>query len=138
MSFELISDLFKEANGFRPSTDYIASFHAMSAASKEAEWDALIAKADAEAEYEREREADNLADFNGRVTDMMAQFNISQGTAIRWLLDADGISIPVGGYVGAAKQEIGFYFYTQGIGSISTVETFMPTLIEEFQLVEVA
>lgn len=44
MQFELISDLHKDARGFRPSSRWMAAFRASTHAEQEAEWNALCAE----------------------------------------------------------------------------------------------
>lgn len=86
--FELISDLHKEARGFRPSSAWFAHFDTLTYAEKEAVWDGLIREADASRDEEEARERAAVEDFR-----KLLQMNIDLGArtmenALRWVLEA--------------------------------------------------
>lgn len=96
-----ISDLSKEAYGFRMRKDWAA----LSDAELQAEWDYLfgvaVEAAQREAEVSRHREAAWLA----RIQELQQDHGVSQSTAIRWDMQAYDLK----------SQDVAEYCYTQGI-----------------------
>jgi hypothetical protein len=121
-TFELISDLHKDARGFRPSAEWMRVFNGKSDVEKEATWEALCNElAENEAENEL-REIAAVDAYNARINGMVADYGISRETAMRWDLDAFEVDISyISEYPGAATQEIEFYLWKQGIESFARV-----------------
>lgn len=90
MHFELISDLHKDARGFRPSSDWMTRFRASSFAEQEAEWNALCAELDRAMEEEERAQQQAITRFEARVSDLIASGAGDRATAIRWIVDAEG------------------------------------------------
>ena len=87
-----ISDLTKEAFGFRIRKDY----GAMTDAELKDEWDYLISVAERRAEEERTEEAAALKVWNTRINNMVNDFGIDVATAVRW--DMQAMDCEFGGF----------------------------------------
>lgn len=85
---DLISDLHKDAYGFRPSQSFWSFFAAANADQKQMIWDSLCYTADAAALSERQEREFRENDFQVRVASMMHAGCPDFETAIRWLHDA--------------------------------------------------
>lgn len=97
----LVSDLYKDAYGHRPSYAYLLDWHSMTDKQKQDEWDLLLAVfAQAEAR-EKEQEEANIEMFYARIERMMEDGAESKEQAIRWICDAEGIDYnePDVGYI---------------------------------------
>lgn len=89
----IVSDLHKDARGFRPGQGWWAAWKAMDDAAKQAEWDGLVQEMDAEIKLERTRQAQAEIRWTEHINQLMAANGISWGTALRWdmeAMDADG------------------------------------------------
>ena len=84
----LISDLHKDAYGFRPSQSFWAIFAASNGDQKQAIWDDLLETLEAAVAREREERDRREHDFQVRVAGMMHAGCPDLETAIRWLHDA--------------------------------------------------
>ena len=100
----IISDLYKEANGFRPSAAWMKSFIEMSQVGQESLMDDLERQSDSEAEHEREREDRAYTYWSNQIYDMTITHNISFADAIRWDMQAED-----------AVGEISFYCFRRGL-----------------------
>ena len=85
---DLISDLHKDAYGFRPSQSFWAIFAASNGDQKQAIWADLIETLEATVAREREERDRREHDFQVRVASMMHAGCPDLETAIRWLHDA--------------------------------------------------
>ena len=115
-TFELISDLHKDARGFRPTTSWFAFFDALSYEDKVKTYDGLVAEMEASIKREKEEAATALAEFEDRLNKMVADYGITFSRALRWDMDANNVDI-AGALEqhGLIDQEVGFYLYKQGI-----------------------
>lgn len=114
--YELLSDLHKDAYGFRPSASYMEQFEELSEAEKEREWERLCQRVSESIDEEREYHAARLVDFTAHLKSLMAQFSIDMHTALRWDMEANDADVE--GALdahGDASQEIEHYLYCQGI-----------------------
>lgn len=100
----IVSDLHKEAYGFRPRQGFMESWNDMRPYEKQETWDSLIA--DMEASYDREEqlEAEALVDFKGQIKAVMTICNCDWKSAVTHLQDADG------------EKDIEHFLWKQGIG----------------------
>lgn len=137
-SFEFISDLYKDARGFRPSTSFMRAFDAQTTEEKQAQWDSLcddLAQREAEEQsYQRAAQRD----FETRIGGMVADYGITRGTAMRW--DLDSFDTDIAGalaYHGSAIQEIEHYLYKQGL-AFSLFPMYVAEIAAEFGLSEFA
>jgi hypothetical protein len=85
----IISDLFKEVRGFRPSEYFWEEWTQAPADVKQMIWDNLCNEHEDEMARERDREARALADFGQSIVDNINLGADSIETAIRWILEAE-------------------------------------------------
>lgn len=100
----IVSDLHKDARGFRPSAGWWAQWKSMDDAGKQAEWDALCEEMDGELERERAARAAALVRWTSHIDQLMADNLIDRATAIRWDMQA-----------AEADGDAGFYCYHWGL-----------------------
>lgn len=115
-AFELISDLHKDARGFRPSAGWMSYFDGLSDVAKEETWESLCDELDQRERQEAIDELNAQRVYENRISGMMSDYSISRATAMRW--DAEAFDVDIEGttkYHGCADQEIEFYLYKQGI-----------------------
>ena len=108
---DTVSDLHKDAHGFRPSRQWWAAWNGMDDRGRQEEWDRLINEAEAEAANERERENRARTRWQAHIIQLMADNGISQDTALRWDMQAMG-----------ANGDAGYYCYLWGIGHTNEEE----------------
>lgn len=113
---QIISDLSKEAYGFRVRKDYTN----VCDEELQADWDHYIREADRRAKEQAESEAMAFAEWNERIVEMMVYHNIDKSTAVRWDMMAfdeedfehylwkNGIDLRLTGKLG---KELGFKVY---------------------------
>lgn len=101
---KLLSDLYKDAYGFRPSMLFMNSWAAMADEQKQATWDELVVRV--EEECERERRMQDLAHerWSAHLAQLMTDNGISYATALRW----DMAAMDCG-------DDAGYYCYKWGI-----------------------
>jgi len=102
-SFELISDLYKDARGFRPGSAWMAAFDAKPFAEQEAIWDSLQEELEARIDEDKSREEVALANFKARLQDTIGLGAGDFATALRWVMDDE--------------EDLEFFLYKQGIES---------------------
>lgn len=90
-SDELISDLYKEANGFRPSVDFFARWDEMSQDQKQEEWDYLCQQSNDRAEEEKRLSQQAVEQFEARILESIQMGAATREDAIRWILQAEGL-----------------------------------------------
>jgi hypothetical protein len=88
----IISDLFKEVRGFRPSEYFWEEWTQAPADVKQMIWDNLCNEHEDEMAREREAEARALADFGQSIIDNINLGADSIETAIRWMLEAEQLT----------------------------------------------
>ena len=100
----VVSDLYKDANGCRPSAVWLRAFKSMSDRDKQDEWEYLCKLLD-EREQEREILEDRAyKDWSQRIETLKGERNLSEAEAIRKdmeALDCDG--------------DVGFYCFRRGL-----------------------
>lgn len=106
-TFELISDLYKDARGFRPSQDWLRNFDSLPYAEQEAIWDRLVIEMDESVAEEDCREAAALADFRALIQETIALGATDGATALRWLRDADE----------ARGDDLSYFLWGHGLNS---------------------
>lgn len=115
-AFDLLSDLYKDARGFRPSASFMEAFTAQSYAEQKAQWDKLCEEL-REREYE-EAQAELRAqrEFEQRIQGMVADYGIDRSTALKWDMESFEINISsCTDYYCEAVQEIEHYLYLNGL-----------------------
>ena len=84
----LISDLHKDAYGFRPSESFWASFAAFNPDQKQALWDSMIADLQGAMEEDRKMEELAISEFEKRIDGNIELGAKSREDAIRWVIDS--------------------------------------------------
>ena len=82
----IVSDLYKDVHGFRPTQDWWAAWDNQPDDCKEGIWLALLRELDYELERERQQTAEALREFNQWVNDIIECFGAKDRTqALRWM-----------------------------------------------------
>jgi hypothetical protein len=117
-NFELISDLHKDARGFRPSQGWMEIFNGQSDVAQLDTWDALTQEMDDREADEARQELDAQREYETRIGGMVADYDITRADAVRW--DAEAFDLDMDSaiqYHGSATQEIEFFLFRQGIAA---------------------
>ena len=116
-AFELLSDLHKDARGFRPSASFIEAFEAQDEAKQQRRWDSLCQELKERECEEALMQMNAQRNFETRIEGMVADYGINRGTALRWDMKAFEVDIDEAlQYYGCAAQEIEHYLYRNGLG----------------------
>lgn len=86
----LISDLHKDAYGFRPSESFWSTFAAFNPDQKQALWDSMIAELDRSIEEDRKLQEEAVVKFEDRVDNLMHECT-NRKRVVEWLMDADDV-----------------------------------------------
>lgn len=86
----IFSDIFKDINGFRPRNH---EFYYASPARKQEIWDAILIENDLHFKECQIREAQAVEAFEWRVADTIRMGAKDRKTAIRWIVEAEGIDL---------------------------------------------
>lgn len=115
-AFELISDLYKDTYGTRPSASFLEAFSAKSLEEQTEAWEGLCGELDERETRDRANESIALATYNARIDGMMADYGINQATAIRWDMDSFEVDLSTAMSEHCnVDQEIEHYLWNQGI-----------------------
>ena len=90
---DLLSDLHKDARGFRPSREFFETWEFADADTRQAIWNDLIEELDETMAREKEEQQLAIAEFEKSVQNIMLSGAGDRKTAIRWIvdgLDCDG------------------------------------------------
>jgi len=85
---DVVSDLHKDAYGFRPKVGFWNRWNAASDDVKQEIWDGLVAFLNQEVIRERERQEQAERDFEVRIQQLMSMGAKTREMAIRWLDEA--------------------------------------------------
>tara|TARA_R110002153_G_scaffold245831_1_gene401394 strand:+ start:630 stop:1019 length:390 start_codon:yes stop_codon:yes gene_type:complete len=85
MDLSILSDLHKDARGFRPSVDYTQWFNALPLYAKAKEWDRLTEEVKESSVQQGVTEAICLDDFKKTIAGVMKSLDIDRKTALCWL-----------------------------------------------------
>lgn len=86
---KLVSDLHKDAYGFRPSVHYMVEWDKASPSGKQAIWDGLLVDLDREIDREKQETARSVEIFESMITNSIKLGAADRDTAIRWLTQAE-------------------------------------------------
>ena len=86
----IISDLYKDAYGFRPSADFYREWNSCSDDQRQSIWDNLLISLDAELEREREQERKAIERFENSVADCIRLGAKDRTVAINCIFNANG------------------------------------------------
>ena len=84
----LISDLHKDAYGFRPSEGFWATFAAFNPVQKQALWDSMLADLDRSIKHDEEVKQQAIARFEDRVTNLLHDCT-NHKRVVAWLIEAE-------------------------------------------------
>ena len=85
---DIVSDLYKEAFGRRPSDIFWSEWIEATDAEKQTIWERLIRHAECAANEERVREQEAIVAFERHVTNTILMGARDRETALRWIMDA--------------------------------------------------
>lgn len=85
---DIVSDLHKDAYGFRPGKDFWELWENSTDDEKQAEWDYLIESCDRAIQEEQEQEKEAIERFEALVQKTIDSMVVSRETAIRRIMDA--------------------------------------------------
>lgn len=85
---DTVSDLHKDAFGFRPSQNWWADWQSMTPVAKQLEWDSLIESMEASIFEERAHEARAVVAFEEFVTRTIAAGAKDREAALRWIMES--------------------------------------------------
>ena len=103
----IISDLHKEAYGFRPREGFWNMWAAFNDGQKQAEWDRLINVMDESMEQQRLEEENALKEFRATLRKVMDTMNCSWNRAVEVLAEAEGDNL---------SYDFDYFMWKQGIG----------------------
>ncbi len=84
----IVSDLHKDAYGFRPSESFWEYWTASDDDRKQRIWDELLDALEREMEYQRQREAEAVYDFNVHLRNLLDAGASDFEMALRWMHEA--------------------------------------------------
>jgi hypothetical protein len=105
----IISDLHKDAYGFRPSQRFFDDWAQYTPAEKQDCWDLLIDAMKASQAQEEAAEAANLVEFRKQVAATMKFCDCNWKKAVEFLADAEGDDVD-------CDQDFDYFLWKQGIG----------------------
>jgi citrate lyase beta subunit len=85
-----VSDLYKDAYGFRPGADFWSDWKNASNKTKQKVWDDLLIDLEHSIERDRADAARAAEEFLGRIEQMIEYGAADYETALRWIVDAEG------------------------------------------------
>lgn len=88
-SDELISDLYKDANGFRPGAIYMEYWNIMSNDQKQEEWDGLIREMNWSLQQDMIRANGALIRFEEAVAKIIAVGAGTREAALKWMTESE-------------------------------------------------
>jgi hypothetical protein len=99
----IVSDLFKDVNGFRPGSTFYTAWNSGNNDQKQVIWDNLILQLEEKYTEDKKAEAEAIKNFEAKVTLHMELGASSRETALRWIVDAmelsDNDKLYGGGYI---------------------------------------
>ena len=104
---ELISDLHKDARGYRPSQGFFDMWNESSDDTKQEVWDMLVKEMEENQKAESCIEAKNLVKFRKLLRSIMDTASCNWKTALRYLVESEGLDV---------NFELDYYLWDQGIG----------------------
>jgi hypothetical protein len=99
----LISDLHKDARGYRPREGFWSEWANLSDAGRQDVWDGLLREFDRAYEEQKDAEQRHLEKFRETLRKVMTSQAVDWHTALRWLMQADG------------EQDLEHFLWKQGV-----------------------
>ena len=103
----IISDLHKDAYGFRPREGFWNMWAAFNDDQKQVEWDRLISVMDESMEQQRLEEENALKEFRKTLRKVMDTMNCSWNRAVEVLAEAEGDNL---------SYDFDYFMWKQGLG----------------------
>lgn len=103
-----VSDLYKDAYGFRPSRDWLRNWNAMTPDEKEATWDSLYAAFEFSMENKKRAEARAITAFESYIAKIREATNTDRKTAIRYFVESLDLTY-------TSRDRAGYICYTLGL-----------------------
>lgn len=103
----IVSDLYKDAYGFRPRENFWQKWDTSSSEEKQEMWNDISRAVEASIEAEKAEQALAAAKFEEKIDEMMAAGATNRYVAIRWLVDSMDL--------GSSASDIGYVCYELGI-----------------------
>jgi hypothetical protein len=89
----IVSDLHKEARGYRPSEYWWLQWNLCSDAQKQIMWDSLCEEHSEEIEAERRRQEAAVSAFASRIQKTIELGATDEVTALRWILEGENFTL---------------------------------------------
>lgn len=96
MDLSILSDLHKDARGFRPSVDYTTWFAGLPKENQAREWDSLSKELKDNEEREAAEQKDSLGKWEDHMLGLMRVHNIEKKDAVKWDMESEEIVIRCG------------------------------------------
>ena len=84
-----VSDLHKDARGFRPHAAFMEGWNASDDENKQAIWDGLIRELERHQAWEAIREREALSEFQGELEILIESGAGDRQTALRWMTETE-------------------------------------------------
>lgn len=104
-SNDIVSDLHKDAYGFRPAQRFFDDWNTYSDDEKQECWDTMIKDMEANMEIQKKEEADALIEFRAEIRQVMDLVSCKWNDALRHLLVAED-----------QEEEIDYFLWGRGLG----------------------
>ena len=88
----IVSDLHKDARGYRPTQSWWQMWNALGDEQKQNVWDALLEELDAEMARQRRAEADAMIALHQRIQGVMLVGAKDEVQALKWIMEAEEFS----------------------------------------------
>lgn len=106
----IVSDLHKDAYGYRPTADWWSIWAAFNADQKQAMWDNLIDEMNSAIEMEKEQQDRALVEFRKLLKSTIAVCNVDWKNALRILMEAQDIDSS------ASDQDFDYFLWQHDLG----------------------
>ena len=103
----IISDLHKDARGYRPSQDFWHGWNTMGDDTKQSVWDMLIEEMNSAMEMQRLEEEKALNEFRQTLRKVMDIMNCTWNRAVEVLAEAEGDDL---------SYDFDYFMWKQGVG----------------------
>ena len=103
----IISDLHKDARGYRPSQDFWHGWNTMGDDTKQSVWDMLIEEMNSAMEMQRLEEEKALTEFRQSLRKVMDVMNCTWNRAVEVLAEAEGDDL---------SYDFDYFMWKQGVG----------------------
>ena len=88
---QTVSDLHKDAYGFRPRESFYYRWDTATAAERQNIWDNMCMTLESELELEKQETARNIERFESRVDDVLRTGALSRVQAIKWIAQSEDL-----------------------------------------------